>query len=560
MEVLTKKEKKLTGSHYTPSDLSDFVADQILLEELRTQKNGNITLLDPSVGDGQLLSSFIENFDSKNNLYVRGFDTNEKAISYAFQRLESFDLSKIDLKQQDFLSLIIEQSRTDLFSNNKLKLVDYVIANPPYVRTQNLGSKRAQKIAQNFDLSGRIDIYQAFIKGIAKILKTGGIAGIIVSNRFMSTKTGKSIRKDIRQSFEILHVWDFGDTKIFDAAVLPAVLILRKKSDRNIGSPKPNMTTIYSTTEKASRKGDLFSVLNNIGVVDIGNSDNYKINKGKLYLADEIDSVWRLVNEDINDWLGVVESNTYCNFSDIGKIRVGVKTTADKVFIRDDWKNLEADLVPEVLKPVTTHKRARRFKPIKDEKTKILYTHTKEYGKRSAIELKKFPRTQKYLESHKERLASRNYVIEAGRKWFEIWVPQEPDIWNKPKVIFRDISEKPTFWIDKEGTVVNGDCYWFTSNHEKLLWLSVAVANSEFIEVFYDYKFNNKLYSGKRRYITQYVNKFPLPNPFSDKSKKIISLSKQVYNNISEQDTTETENRLNELVWEVFGFTEKTVR
>lgn len=125
--------------------------------------------------------------------------------------------------------MIIEQTRTDLFSNNQLKLVDYVIANPPYVRTQNLGSKRAQKIAKSFNLSGRIDIYQAFIKGIAKILKPGGIAGIIVSNRFMSTKTGKSIRKDIRQSFEILHVWDFGDTKIFDAAVLPAVLILRKK-------------------------------------------------------------------------------------------------------------------------------------------------------------------------------------------------------------------------------------------------------------------------------------------------------------------------------------------
>lgn len=79
------------------------------------------------------------------------------------------------------------------------------------------------------------------------------------------------------------------------------------------------MTTIYSTAEEASRKGDLFSVLNNIGVVDIGNSDNYKINKGKLYLSDKTDSVWRLVNEDINDWLGTVESNTYCDFQILGK-------------------------------------------------------------------------------------------------------------------------------------------------------------------------------------------------------------------------------------------------
>src|SRR5699024_2040174 len=144
------------------------------------------------------------------------------------------------------------------------------------------------------------------------------------------------------------------------------------------------------------------------GVVDIGNSDNYKISKGKLYLSDKHDGVWRLVNKDINDWLKIVENNTCCNFSDVGKIRVGVKTTADKVFIRNDWGNLEDDLVPEVLKPVTTHKRARRFKPVKDQKTKILYTHKKSNGKRKVIELKKFPKTKNYLESHKERLASRN--------------------------------------------------------------------------------------------------------------------------------------------------------
>lgn len=560
MEVLTKKEKKLTGSHYTPSDLSDFVANQILSAELKSQTNGNVSVLDPAVGDGQLLKSFINKFGSKNNLSVQGFDTNKKAISYALQRLENFGLSKINLNKQDFLSLIIEQSRTDLFSNNKLNLVDYVIANPPYIRTQNLGSKRAQKLAQSFNLTGRVDIYQAFIKGIAKILKPGGIAGIIVSNRFMSIKTGESIRKDIRQSFNILHVWDFGDTKIFDAAVLPAVLILRKKSDHKIEESDPHMTTIYSTTEDAEKKGDLFSVLDSNGVVDIGNSDNYKIRKGKLYLADKSDSVWRLINKDINDWLGLVENNTYCSFSDIGKIRVGVKTTADKVFIKNDWENLEEDFVPEVLKPVTTHKRARRFKPVKDEKTKILYTHIKNNGKRKVIELEKFPKAKKYLESHKERLASRNYVIEAGREWFEIWVPQEPDIWDNPKVIFRDISEKPIFWLDKEGTIVNGDCYWFTSNNEELLWLSLAVANSEFIEAFYDYKFNNKLYSGRRRYITQYVKKFPLPDPSTSEAKKIISLSKQIYDSIPEQDTAELESELNELVWEVFGFTEKIAR
>lgn len=559
MKELSQKEKKLTGSHFTPANLSDFVASRILSSKLKAPKNVELKVLDPAVGDGQLLKSFIRKFENRGRLSVQGYDTNQKAISYAKEGLKKLDPYKLILKKQDFLSLIVEQSRKDLFSNNELKLVDYVIANPPYVRTQNLGSKRSQKIAKNFNLSGRVDIYHAFIKGIGEILKPGGLTGLIVSNRFMSTKSGESIRKSIRDDFDILEVWDFGDTKIFEAAVLPAVLILRKKNGSKTTNSAPDMTTIYSTTEKASRSGKLFSVLDTPGIVDIGNSDNYKISKGKLYLANKHDAVWRLVNKDITDWLKLVKKNTYCHFSDIGKIRVGVKTTADKVFIRDDWENLEECFIPEILKPVTTHKRARRFKPIQDGKTKILYTHTKHNGNRKVIELEKFPKTKNYLESHKERLASRNYVIEAGREWFEIWVPQEPDVWDKTKIVFRDISEKPTFWMDKEGTIVNGDCYWFTSNNEELLWLSLAIANSDFIEIFYDYKFNNKLYSGRRRYITQYVKRFPLPDPSRSNVQKIISLCKQIYNKIPTEDTTHLEFQLNKLVWQVFGFNKKVV-
>ena len=77
-----------------------------------------------------------------------------------------------------------------------------------------------------------------------------------------------------------------------------------------------------------------------------------------------------------------------------------------------------------------------------------------------------------------------------------------------PKLVFRDISEQPTFWLDFEGSVVNGDCYWLTpesQGSDDRLWLAAAVANSTFIESFYDHRFNNKLYAGRRRFITQYV-------------------------------------------------------
>ena len=46
---------------------------------------------------------------------------------------------------------------------------------------------------------------------------------------------------------------------------------------------------------------------------------------------------------------------------------------------------------------------------------------------------------------------------------------------GKAKIIFRDIVEHPTFWLDIDGTVVNGDCYWIPAVKKTNLpiWLSL---------------------------------------------------------------------------------------
>lgn len=130
-------------------------------------------------------------------------------------------------------------------------------------------------------------------------------------------------------------------------------------------------------------------------------------------------------------------------------------------------------------------------------------------------------------------------------------MPQNPADWEKPKLVFRDISVEPTFWMDLCGTVVNGDCYWLTGD-EELLWLALAIANSTFIERFYDVKFNNKLYAGRRRFITQYVEQFPLPDPTTSKAKEIISKCRELYAKAKDDAVLHLERELNECVWDIF--------
>ena len=58
-----------------------------------------------------------------------------------------------------------------------------------------------------------------------------------------------------------------------------------------------------------------------------------------------------------------------------------------------------------------------------------------------------------------------------------------------------------------------------------MLWLAAAVGNSTFIQYYYDCRFANLLYAGRRRFMTQYVAEFPLPAPDAVLGRALIALS-----------------------------------
>ena len=346
------------------------------------------------------------------------------------------------------------------------------------------------------------------------------------------------------------------DTKLFDAAVLPAVLLVEGKYDKDSGVPA--FTSIYQTNDLALRSAtNLIEALAGEGPIQVGDGRTFQVQHGKLNTSGTSDGVWRIATKAVDTWLETVKSHSWGTFRNIGKIRVGVKTCADKVFIRSDWQDMEESELPELLKPVITHYAARRFKPLRLEPLKhILYPHEVVQGQRRAVDLSCYPRSKAYLEHHHATLIDRRYVLEAGREWYEIWVPQDPAGWNRTKLVFRDIAEEPTFWIDNDDSVVNGDCYWLTCRNPAqtdLLWLAAAVGNSTFIERFYDYCFHNKLYAGRRRFITQYVENFPLPDPQSHIGKSIISMAKQAYESTPSSESEDVQKELDAMVWEAFG-------
>jgi len=550
-------EKKATGATYTPTELADFVAEQ-MLRCWCPPSSGLIRVLDPAVGDGELLASLVRRMPRGLKIEIHGFDTNREALSLARKRLAQCPLSaNHQLHCADFLSLIADgMPPGGLWHGDSLGKFNLIIANPPYVRTQVLGARSAQALSAQFGLEGRVDLYQAFVLAIAQALEPRGVTGIIVSNRFMTTKSGAAVRRSIRRSLRVRRVWDLGDTKIFDAAVLPAVIVA--EGGARASEEPVEFTSIYETSDPEEvSASSLTEALGCEGVVSVPGGRRFLVQRGLLPETGNADEVWRVANRETDDWLATVRKNTWATFRDLGKVRVGVKTCADSVFIRRDWGSLPESERPELLRPLTTHHIARRYRASSNgDGCQILYPHHVNAGKRTAVDIRRHPRTLAYLEQHRARLESRKYVLEAGRNWFELWVPQDPGVWPQPKLVFRDISERPCFWIDKTGSVVNGDCYWLACGDpakEDHLWLAVSIANSAFAESFYDRRFNNKLYAGRRRFITQYVEQFPLLNPVLPIACRIVELAKQAYAEAGSDDGAVLEAEIDGLVWEGFG-------
>ncbi len=553
----TRREKELSprlrkekGAHYTPDGLAEFVAKKVA-EQLGGRKN--LRILDPAVGDGVLLRSLAAGVGVRH--HFDGYDIDKPALDAADRSLAS-ELPRecYSLFHSDFLARYSGRDH-DLFNETPEPEYDAAISNPPYVRTQVLGASSAQRLASVFNHTGRIDLYFAFLACISLALKPGGVAGVIVSNRFMTIKAGANVRAGLLRDFDVLHVWDFGDTRLFEAAVLPVVLILRRKSKANTKPEPTKFSSIYtSSSDPETKAGTVFEALDSEGAVQVGEI-TYSVRHGNLESRFPSD-VWRLASKENDEWLETVAGNTFRTFGEIGKIRVGVKTTADNVFI-GNWQQTPEKERPELLRPLITHHVASRFRvDLTNCEREILYTHEIRDGKRKAVDMKRYPLSLDYLEKHHAQLEGRRYVIEAKRQWYEIWVPQNPASWEQPKLIFTDISEKPTCWIDLTGAIVNGDCYWMIPTRPEdsdLLWLTLAVGNSKFIESFYDHKFNNKLYAGRRRFMTQYVEQFPIPDPKSPAGIRLIDLAKEIHRLKPSEDTTLLEVECEKLVEDAFG-------
>ncbi len=574
------RDRKRHGRHYTPPALAGFLARRLLVH---APPGPVLRVLDPACGDGELLLAVArEAARSRPETRVElvGHDLHAAGLRVARSRAAAAGVG-VRWRAGDFLAA------ADALPAGSFHAV---ITNPPYVRTQQLGGAAATALRARYGLRGRIDLTHPFVASAARLLTPGGVLGLLCANRYLTTRAGANVRDLLRGVLAPVELYDLGDTKLFAAAVLPAVTIAVKGevsgpcrfvSVYEVGGAVPVAEPVDLFEAVLASRGRRIALGEREFAVQVGvlvTGDSGAAAAGALPPAGRGAAAdvpgpggavaardgagrgsaapWRLSHPALDAWLGAIDAATWRRVGELGRIRVGIKTTADPVFISDRWAAVRPSPEPELLRPLLTHDDLAPWRIERGRDVRVLYPYDIAAPRRTPVDLAEYPGAAAYLAAHRETLAARHYVASGGRAWFEIWVPQRPHLWRAPKVVFPDISAAPRFALDRSGAVVNGDCYWLSladlgEPAEELAALFMGVANSALGLRWYDAVCGNRLYSGRRRWITQYVSRMPLPDPGGAAARAVIALAGELLAGLAFDETAAA--LLDERVAAAFG-------
>ena len=317
---------------------------------------------------------------------------------------------------------------------------DIVIANPPYIEFKNLAKDIKNKIEKNFKtLTGKYDIYVAFLELNHEILNAEGLFCYINPTRFFQRDYGTAIRKFIYNNYTPISIIDFSDKQIFETAL----------TYTGIYTFKNCCTTTEDNSQFYYSKAKNDSLIKSANELFFNASTNFGYSiRPNIDLASDI---WYFYENEKKDNLLKIKQNALTLESITKGIFQGVATGKDSVFLVDkktiDSFKLEDDLLHKFIKG----KDIKPFKIVFNDKY-LIYPYD-ENGKviNEKVLKSKYPNIYKYLSSKKEDLQGRDYFDKSTKLWFELWNQRNLNLFKSEKIVTLDNAKRNSFaYDDKE--------------------------------------------------------------------------------------------------------------
>ena len=446
---------------------------------------------------------------------------------------------------------------------------DVVIGNPPYVRQEMLGELKEYFQGHYRVYHGTADLYTYFIERGVSLLSPGGLFSYIVANKWLRANYGQPLRRWLKEQ-EIEEIVDFGDLPVFEAATTYPCIIRVRKGAAGAGSVgvgfKP--TPAFSVTQVETLD---FGDLN-----DYVRQRHYPVNRATLE-----DGGWSLAEERAAALLIKLRATGVPLGEYVkGRIYRGVLTGLNEAFIIDAETRArliaEDPVSAELIKPFLMGRDIKHYEPPASERY-LIFT-------RRGVDIKRYPAVERHLAQFKDRLLPKPKGWKGewhGRKpgpykWYEI--QDTIDYYaefEKPKIIYPNISKRPEFTLDDAGLYTNQKCFIISLRD---LYL-VGLLNSA-VTAFMYRRILPKLRGGFYEPSYVYFGEFPIrPINFSDPAdvarhdqmvalvERMLELRRQLAaartptaKELLGRQIAATDQQIDRLVYALYGLTEEEIK
>ena len=351
---------------------------------------------------------------------------------------------------------------------------DIVIGNPPYFSvSKQPGLKPLQEKYETYESTG--DIYALFYELGYRMLRPGGTLAYITGSSWLRSNYGKSLRNFFRTKTNPVKLIDFSDSEIFESAtVLTTVMVFRKETNQN-------ELKALRLTRRTQRY--------------IEQLDSY-FDKTHIILSDLPETAWTVLSREGYELKQQIEAEGKKLKEWNIKVNRGVLTGLNDAFVIDGsmnelYRNHDSRN-KELLKPFLRGRDIQRYIPVNPDLW-MIFT-------RKGIDIAQYPDVEKHLREYYEDLKPRNNGEARGRKpgpyeWYEIQdnIAYYQDF-DKPKLIYPEISKNLTFCYDEDGFYTNNKCFIATGEHLKylLVWFNSRLFRYCFEEDFPELQGNSR--------------------------------------------------------------------
>ena len=587
--------RKKSGSERTPDGIINYMLDLI---GYRGKQILSKTITDPACGTGTFVARIVDRIIDEaptkerhsiihkfiNDGCVKAYDTKPSNVFVTKVIIAAILAGRNCLSDINDVTKLI--NNLPVYCKDYLTVhekTDYVIGNPPYIRLQNLSDKNREFIKKNYvSATGRFDIYTCFMENGIKNLSPGGKLCLITSNKFLTANYGTGIRKYLSDTGFVRKIVDLFDTKFFGAAVLPAITLCINTEEADSKVEYIGVKTTDKDTEtNCANATELFEYIennmtSNKAYIRFGDYGDKALEISKSWVSIPTGgTTWNFSSVDENDIKLFMETKAMCRLSDLMEICVGIKTTADTVFVKPMTSNFieEKAFEENVIFPLIQSFNVERWKITWGESKKdryILFPHRESDGNMEAIPLSEMPNAALYLEECAGILKNRTYLMNSKtRLWYECWVPQKLSKFRQPKIVTRDIVSHNSFAYDGDGRLCQGNTFFlirrpdsvfntnFSSlNEEDYFYFLLGLLNSHAME-YYQKMISGCLYSQKYRYTSTNLNRWPIPDFDAVSAQLIADKVRMLIDN--KIDAAAIENEINTIVNSQFGFTDSDI-